>query len=271
MNAVFSFWSKPYLKTGKVHSDIDNPVFIFSWIYSVNLAKKIFPKVILYTDDFGFQFLCKKLNLKFDEVNLSLNDLDAIPIYLWAYGKIITYQDQKEPFLHIDYDVFLSKPLADKFSKSDFIVESVETFKDHSLYIPLINTLKQRGYKSPIFDLQDETMFAYNAGIFGGNNLDFIKLYCLEAVNIVDFIIKNEYKSFANNFFTSILFEQSNLALCAKYYGVKPSILCDGETTAIDNGYTHLKGAKKEPDIANKISKKIFYHFPQYYWGYRFT
>lgn len=271
MNAVFSFWSKPFLETGKVQRDVESPVFINSWIYSVNHAKKNFKNVILYTDDFGFQFLCKKLNLKFDKVFLSLNELSSIPNYLWAYGKIFTYQSQTEPFIHIDYDAFLTKPLMHKFLNAELLVESIELFKDYHLYYPLIENLKLLGYSSPIFDLQDNYKFAYNAGILGGTNLDFIKLYCLEASNIVDFMIKKNFDKVHLSYFSSVVFEQSNLVLCAMYYGVQPTVFCQNNKVAEETGYCHLKGAKKDPGIAQRLSKSIFYHFPESYWSLQHT
>jgi len=263
MNAVFSFWSKRFKETGKVHATVNNPVFLNSWILSVNLAKQFFPKVILYTDNFGFDMLVNNLGLQFDEVNLCLNDLDNIPSYLWAYGKIITYQDQKEPFIHIDYDAFLFDQLPQKFLSSDIFVESFESFANYHFYQPHLRNLFREGYSNPFVYPSDKINYAYNCGIFGGNDLDFIKFYTFQALQVADFMKDNNFHKMIYPDYLSIIFEQSALAYCLDFWKLKPNLLIDDIVGIPIIPYTHLKGSKGKPGMNEKILNKINLLFPK--------
>ena len=79
MNAVFSLStvSKNVRNDDYGNYNIKMTYALFS--LSVLQAKKIFNYIILETDDGGYDLLINKLKLPFDEVNLSLNNID--PIY----------------------------------------------------------------------------------------------------------------------------------------------------------------------------------------------
>ena len=255
MKAVFSFWSKRFKETGRIHSTVENPVFFNSWILSVKLAKRFFPKVTLYTDDYGKELLVNQLGLQFDEVDLRLNDLESIPSYLWAYGKVISYQAQTEPFLHIDYDAFFYAGLGKYFNGSPVIVESKELFSAYHFYDPLLNFLFQKKYYSSTINAFKKLDYAYNCGVFGGYDLDFIKFYCKEALAIADFMSANDFDKIQMPQFASIIFEQSALASCLSYVNIKPALIVhDNGTFAIP--YTHLKGDKSLPGMNDKILSK---------------
>ncbi|OXM47868.1 DUF6734 family protein [Amycolatopsis alba] len=104
--AVWSFWSIPYRRRHGRHWPSDF-FHALSWILSFRLASHLFPTTALVTDDRGHELLVDGLGLPFDDVSLSLNGLAGQDPSWWALGKLHAYREQREPFLHIDNDVFL--------------------------------------------------------------------------------------------------------------------------------------------------------------------
>src|ERR1017187_9186373 len=112
MRAVWSFWSKPFLAGhGSVWAEPRQ--HWLSWILSLETAKCHLPETALYTDQVGADLLVDKLGLKFAEVSTVLDVLADEDPRWWALGKLRTYALQTTPFVHIDSDVFLWKPLPD--------------------------------------------------------------------------------------------------------------------------------------------------------------
>lgn len=95
--------------------DIDN---LRSLVLSCLLAKKHYDDVVLYTDKIGFD-LVKKLKLPYTEVYLD-QDIDTFNGRTFSIPKLITFSKQTEPFLHIDHDTFLFKPLPELTQKYVF-------------------------------------------------------------------------------------------------------------------------------------------------------
>lgn len=96
-------------------------------------------KVLIYTDKFGKKFLSgkidfgyvfngiedKKEKLDFVIVDYSAYDYDKM---FWNFPKLITYQRQNSPFIHIDFDVVLGENfLNDIDSTCDIYTEKIRT------------------------------------------------------------------------------------------------------------------------------------------------
>lgn len=92
---------------------------------------------------------------------------------MWAYSKIHTYSLQKEPFLHVDGDVFIWKPFDAALLNSSLIVQNRED--NLSFYKHSINTIEKYAQIIPdwVSHLK-QSPSAYNVGIIGGNNIDFL-------------------------------------------------------------------------------------------------
>ena len=104
--AVWSFWSVPYRnQSGRRWAN--DFCHALSWILSFRLASQHFPTTALVTDAWGYELLVERLRLPFDEVTVSLDEIAEQHPAWWALGKLYAYREQKEPFLHIDNDVFL--------------------------------------------------------------------------------------------------------------------------------------------------------------------
>src|SRR5690606_24133995 len=72
--------------------------------------------VELVTDSVGARILVRELGLPYRRVSCVLDRCNAHP-GLWAYGKVLAYREHVElgqPFLHIDSDVYLWKPMPER-------------------------------------------------------------------------------------------------------------------------------------------------------------
>jgi hypothetical protein len=198
----------------------------------------------------------------------SIEFFDEIPDIkyskIWALGKIHAYKqicEKNEPFLHIDYDVFLFKKFSNKILKSRVLFQhveddgaitehyDVESFKTNCPYKPYFN-----------YDVR----YAHNVGIFGGNDINVLK-FCVDAM--LDVI----YNPLNDKFFThfnqikygwgySVLIEQLYLSMCLEYLKVKANHLFNGwpiEEEAKKVGYTHLMGKKNDIKVIEKVIQKI--------------
>jgi hypothetical protein len=111
MQAVWSFWTKPYFAERWLcwYSDWHHWL---AWGLSLRAASQHYPNTLLVTDDEGARILVDELKLPFRRVSTALNTLERANPEWWSLGKIEAYRRQHEPFVHIDTDVFLWKPLA---------------------------------------------------------------------------------------------------------------------------------------------------------------
>lgn len=97
MRFVHSYWTAPRSK----NRDID----LLCSAYSVTRVHALGHKIILYTDDYGKEFL---KDIPYDEVYVMLNGLsDIINPHIWSASKFISMQNEPLSSIHIDNDVFL--------------------------------------------------------------------------------------------------------------------------------------------------------------------
>jgi len=287
MNAVWSFWSKPYLQARKKiwHSEKQH---YLSWILSLQQARKFFPKTLLFTDDYGADLLVESLGLEFDEVSTSLNELHDHDSKWWALGKIYTYASQKEPFIHIDNDVFLWKPLPVHKDVALF-AQNPEYFEiGASFYMPeQIESLVDR-YDGWLpeewnwFRSSDLSQRAECCGVFGGNYTEFINYYAKLAIEmIVNPANSHVWKVLGDNVERNILVEQYLLSACIEYcksvqderfsnldihYLFNSMDDAFNPRKAADAGYTHLiADTKKNKDLAKDLESRVKQDYPEAY------
>ncbi len=105
---------------------------------SVYSAKQTAYPVEAYVDFHGYNYL-KTTKCKFDAVHIvDFSKFNYNSAY-WNFGKLYTYSLQKEPFLHIDFDVYLHPGFTIPDS-GDIITEMlrsysyVQGFKDIAIY-----------------------------------------------------------------------------------------------------------------------------------------
>jgi hypothetical protein len=284
MKAVWSLWTKPLLRKKSLNWNTKLQ-YLLSWVLSVETAKPHFSETALYTDDIGAKILIEDLGLKFDHVYIDLNVLSRYDPEWWAVGKIYTYLLQTEPFVHIDYDVFMWKPLPVRILHAPILAQNPEYFDiSGSWYYPQKFDLIRRfngwipeeveWYKS-----SGHTQKAMCCGIFGGNRVDFIKYYAEQAIETLLEPKNQTIWRFLGG--DNILVEQYLLAACIEYHqGRKSSPFNDisveclfnssedafNPQTATELGYTHLIGGAKKSDYScMRLEKRMQEKYPEYF------
>lgn len=284
MNAVWSFWSKPYLKTRKSIWDNEKQHFL-SWILSFHQGRKFFANTVLFTDDHGARMLVDGLQLGFDVVSTSLNILDNYDPRWWALGKIFTYGAQLEPFIHIDSDVFLWKPLPVN-SDTPLFAQNPEYFEiGASFYMPdkIEFLIRENGGWLPgewiWYRSSGQNQRAESCGVFGGGNIEFIRYYAKQALVTIEHPANAVlWASLGEEVERNILVEQYLLSACIEYYkkhqgrfnqAVDIGYLFNSMDEAFnpmkaaDAGYTHLiADTKKNRAVTGDLEKRVENDYP---------
>ena len=133
--------------------------------------KRIFGRVELVTDSEGAKLL---ENLGYDEIHLDLDHLrDTHPRY-WSAGKILALRRYDVPVTHVDGDVFfLKEEIKSSFdSQYDAIVQMKEVGSHYDkTYRHLIEQMKPALFNWEL----DTYSFAYNCGVMGFKNVEFMQ------------------------------------------------------------------------------------------------
>lgn len=280
MRAVWSFWSKPFLgEKGRIWRSPFH--HLLAWGLSLRLARRHFPETMLVTDTPGKALLVNSLGLSFTHISTELDQLGDIDSGWWALGKLVTYRMQQQPFIHLDTDVFLWKPLpAGMLAASVFAQcreehppldswcgpEDVErAFLRHSIPLP------------PEWEWsRSRTLHCYreaNCGIMGGNHIDFIHYYADLAIDLVlNPSNAPAWEMFPDHAGYNMVVEQFLLDACYEFHrshpqspfrGIHMGYLFPTQAEAFDShaaeraGFTHLLGdAKRDFFIARRLEER---------------
>ncbi len=288
MRAVWSFWTKPF-KAYYRSAWMSERHHLFAWILSLETAKKHYSKTCLYTDNEGARLLIDGIGLEFDHVSTELNVLDSNAPEWWALGKLYTYRSQTEPFVHIDNDVFLWKPLPKRLESAPVFAQHPEYFSIDWDYKPeeFITFLKNiRGRWIPEefewYSSKIDVQKGENCGILGGNRVDFIQYYADAAMKLVEYPINQaSWSLLGDHIPRNLLVEQYLLAACVEYHKNRQSspykdiniqYLFNSSDDAFNPnkakelGYTHLLGtSKRNRVIAERLENRVKNDYPEYY------
>ncbi|MEO5929519.1 MAG: DUF6734 family protein [Candidatus Kapaibacterium sp.] len=287
MRAVWSLWSKPLHAGRSVW--ISERQHLLAWILSVESARKHYPETALFTDDDGAAMLVEGIGLRFDHVSLELNALRDHDPEWWALGKIMTYRAQREPFIHIDNDVFLWKRLPERMERAPVCAQNPEYFMEGASYYKpelLEHALlgdgagwlpeEWRWYRS-----MGGVQRAESCGIVGGSNTDFISYYADQAIRMVEHPDNARgWERLANRSEHNVLIEQYFLAACIEHQ--RHHAAPDGDIgieylfNSLDDafvpmrasqaGYTHLiADSKKSAALAERLERRVARDYPELY------
>ncbi len=189
MKIVQTFWSggKEIESPLKISGGWISPEYHWmSWALSCLLLRRLYDQVELYTDEIGKRILVDILQLPYTDVHVVFDDSFVIHPKLFSLAKIHTYSLQEEPFVHVDGDLFLWKPLPESVMNAGLIASNPEV----DLYFNKEILVEMEGHfqyiPSHLKDIyKQEHIFSSNAGIFGGSNIPFIRKYCSEAEQII--------------------------------------------------------------------------------------
>lgn len=289
MKAIWSFWTKP-IRSRSTWSWSSQKHHLLSWVLSVERARLHYPNTTLYTDDAGARMLVEGIGLQFDHVFTDLNGLEHADPGWWALGKICTYASQKEPFVHIDSDVYLWKPFPEKVAQADVFLQNPEPFNRGGVfYQPEV--LEKAIHKAPGGWMPDEWEWYRSegtmqqgecCGVFGGNRVDFISYYARQALKLLDHSA-NQAALWAmdDKWEHMVLVEQYLLSACIHYhqqsekspyrdltvkylFSSMDEAFNPGEAARL--GYTHLLGgSKRNQDITEKLERRVKMDYPELY------
>lgn len=277
MHAVWSFWTAPY-RARKGFGWKHERFHCLSWLLSVGLAQRHFDSLSLHTDDAGAGLLVDQLGLGFDKLSLSLNSLDSADPDWWIQGKLLTYAEQEKPFVHIDCDVYLFKPLPERLTSAAVLAQNPETIE------PLSPWYDAEACETAIRNCGDghippewtkyraaPEQLAACCGIFGGHSLDFIRDYSSSVLRILQAPgNRHAFDHLNTKRQLNPLFEQYLLAAWAEYHGVRIEYLFSSFDNAFleaeDAGFTHLMAeAKLDGGLAARIEKRVAREWPEAY------
>lgn len=250
MKVVYSLWSAP-----QQFSADHRIIFALSHL----LASRLYPKIELVTDRAGAE-LCRRMGMEFTQVRLDLEGLDINPA-AWAAGKMVAYSVQEEPFAHIDHDVFLFKPLPDRVEQAAAFAQN-----DESYFRYKESLARTRPAHLPYVSLPPRRWHAFNTGVFGGRDLDFIRRYALKGISLI-----RDYPNFDG--WAMSVYEQAWLAKYAEDMGVQVELLIkspDTDPEAIEEearelGYCHLMQCKQQGPCMARVRARLQRESPALY------
>jgi hypothetical protein len=289
MRAVWSFWSKPFQQyKGRIWREPRH--HLLAWGLSLRLARKHYPETALVTDSAGKELLVDRLGLEFTQVSTELDRLcDADPGW-WALGKLVAYSIQDRPFVHLDTDVFLWRPLPVWLTSAPVFAQCPEYHSlEHAWCGPgEIESLFARfGHPLPAeweweASRRGSTFREENCGVLGGNRVDFIRYYAQTAMRVaLDAAHSALWAELAEKSGFNMLLEQYMLAACVDYHRFHPQSPYRGinihylfpswseafnASSAAQAGFTHLLGdAKTHPSVTARLERRVAEVDPAFY------
>jgi hypothetical protein len=289
MRAVWSFWSRPF-QTYKGNIWCKPLHHLLAWGLSVRTASRHYPDTVLITDRPGKKLLVERLGLHFAEVSTELERLNKVDVGWWALGKLVAYSLQDRPFVHLDTDVFLWKPLPRHVTGAPVFAQCPEEF--HSIDTSPGPRDIEQAFARQNLSLPVEWVWARSrggsgfredcCGIMGGTRVDFLRHYSNLAL---DLVLKPEHAPawaiFPAKEWLNMVIEQFLLAACVDFHrfhaaspfrGVRIQYLfpsfghCFDPQLTARVGFTHLMGgAKSHPAVARRLEERVRRENPDYF------
>ena len=257
MKFYMSYWSRGYRQSNNMISSHTLDMHKLS----VFLIKKHYGECHMITDS-----VCKDYftNIGFDSISTELDCISHIKTHNWALGKLFAYKilsEQNIEFAHIDYDVFLWKPFPEHLLKSEVFVQCVEPDSFDTYKLDIFN--KCFANKHHIGNISKKDT-AYNMGIFGGINIQFINEYANSAIQLT-LDNKECFDEMAtySGYNVACLCEQYYLKVMSDKFGAKVKCLIEGmdpykvEHEANLLGYTHLNSIKDDQIIKDELQLRM--------------
>lgn len=232
MNFYYSFSTKicPNIYQGDNYNKCLNKVVELTK-ESVNYLKTNYNNIYLVTD-----FAGEKLfnNINFSNIYTELEKISNEFPQVWSLPKIYALSfiaNKNQPFIHLDYDFFITKKLSDKIINADIILQSKQY------------NIDKWGYNTEFFEKKcpvkyiknyKTQSFAYNCGVIGGKNFDFYKTYTKNVINLVTdernrkFWINTKFNQKSHNYYTkAILAEEYYITCFLEENNIKPVLFFD--------------------------------------------
>jgi hypothetical protein len=296
MRTVWSFWSRPH-QAGTGPGWREPVHHLLAWGLSVRLASAHYPDTMLVTDTPGRSLLVEELGLPFGEVSTALDDLADADPRLWALGKLVAYGMQDGPFVHLDTDVFLWRPLPPALVTAPAFAQHPEELAVSRPGGPLAI---EAAFRSGGLPLPPEWQWyrshpagggpgspggiyrEANCGIVGGANPALLRHYAHVALDLA-LGPQNApaWSAMPSDGLVNMTLEQFLLPACVDYHRFAPAsphrgsylrYLFPSAADAYDPaaarraGYTHLLGpAKQHPETMARMTARVAAEDPAFY------
>lgn len=252
-----------------------------SWALSCHSLREHYGEVVLYTDSEGARMLVDKLRLPYTDVATDLDDFCCLECH-WALAKVRTYAAQTRPFMHVDGDIYLPRPLPAALEQAPLLAQNEE--KTTAYYRAMIDRLLAvEGLRmSPLLEsaLRGGGVPSFNLGFCGGTDLEFFGRYCYEVRRFFDENDFNGERFRRDDISANVVFEQMFFSILAREEGKDISTLWPGIVD--DNGYraadfcdmahydsrqfVHvLGGHKRTPWLCDMLEKTLLRKYPGSY------
>jgi len=289
MRAVWSFWSKPG-QAGQGYCWREPIHHLLAWGLSFRLAQGHYPETVLVTDSPGRALLIDRLGLPFTHVSTELDRLEEVDPGWWALGKLVAYSLQDRPFVHLDTDVFLWRPLPDRLAGAPVLAQSPETYHvaDDQCGPRIVeNAFARAGLVLPAEwewsrSRPARRFLEANCGILGGTNVGFIQCYARLALDLV--LSPRHAVAWAtvpDKASLNTTMEQFLLTACVEFHrfdpgsphrGVHLRYLFPSVGAAFDPaqaarlGFTHLLAeAKQDAQVTARLEERVSREDPAFY------
>jgi len=160
---------------------------LMSWALSCLQLHKIYGSTVLHVNSAAAKLLIDTLQLPYNEVHITLDNLYIAENRLWALPKLHTYSLQENSFMHIDGDVYLFKEFDKNFIQNPLIAQNIELATEY--YNTTQKQLMENFTYFPPCVRNDfysgVPINAVNAGILGGADVVFFKQYTAEAFKYI--------------------------------------------------------------------------------------
>ena len=254
---------------------------LMSWALSCLSLREHYDEVELYTDSAGYHILIEVLQLPYTKTHVIFDDFQCLPHH-WALSKIKTYSLQTEPFLHVDGDIYLPRPLPERVLTAPLVAQNREigTMYYRRMMDAFLNHAGINVSDYLLDEWEKESIPSYNMGVFGGKDIEFIRLYCDEVVHLIKLNHLNDKTDQRSSANANVIFEQMLFAAISKREKRQVESILEEDIN--DTGYTasefcnvrawkkkalfHIVGGNKRVmDTFHSIEKTLFTLYYNYY------
>jgi len=266
MKAVYSYWTDG-MSINTVNAGFNNLADMAEVMtLSIRMLKRFNPRITeveFVTNTIGKQMFSDRYPVPFDRVCVALDALNGKCNHdHWAYAKICAYALQAEPFVHIDNDVILWKPLSDELLESPLFFQNKEMVATHTGYAVMLDWFHGHLPKG----IGKNVDWAYNCGVVGANDLDTIREW---KATVDEFLFSPQnaikWSTIDNKHSTNHLFEQYFISSLIKTKGIQPGeLIPDFDYGVSTDLITHLWGdSKRKPQNMDRVRKRLAASFPE--------
>lgn len=295
MKIVQSFWSKPFFCDATTRNNggwLEKKHGYMSWALSSLQLAKFYDDLELWTDELGYQTIIEKLELPYKNVHIALDDVNYYPKNLWAAGKLYTYSLQREPFIHVDGDVFIFRKFSERIEVAPLVAQN-RLLIDTATFDEVAENVVSNFIDAPAYLRKDHDALPvriYNSGIFGGHDIASILAYASDSLSFadanldminrhIDFLTRDPDTSFGINALDCFNSIMESYLFTAFASDLKVECLLDDaavstfrnaqliEQSQASQGYTHpIYHHKKDPTVCAQVEYKLKQGFPHYYY-----